>query len=79
MKGLEMKEKVLTQGMLNPQEPHLLTVKKAARSIGLSVWAMRTRIWNGEIPVVRFEGEKKQYVDSRDLETLIAKNKHLSE
>jgi len=79
MKALEKNEVILTRGILNPLEPYLLTVKKAAKSVGLSTWSMRVRIWNGEIPVVRFDGEKKQYVDKRDLNHLIEKNKHVAE
>ena len=43
--------------------PRLLTLKKAAEYIGLTVWAMRERIWAGQIPVVRFPGGRKMYVD----------------
>jgi len=55
--------------------PRLLTLKDAAQWLGLTVWAMRERIWAGHIPVVRFPGGRKMYVDIRDLEGLIEQNK----
>lgn len=60
--------------------PRLLTLKDAANYIGLSVWAMRERVWCGAIEVVRFknaDGEwgRKMYFDRQDLETFIKDNK----
>jgi hypothetical protein len=40
----------------DPIAPRLLPLKKAAQHLGLSTWAMRERIWAGDIPVVRFDG-----------------------
>jgi len=60
------------QGIGNPR---LLPLKDAAQWLGLSVWAMRERIWGGQIPVVQFPGGRKQYIDIRDLESFIQKNK----
>jgi hypothetical protein len=57
--------------------PRLLTLKKAADLLGLSVWALRERIWAGHIPVVRFPAGRKQYVDVRDLEGFIDSNKRV--
>ena len=57
--------------------PRLLPLKKAADYIGLTVWAMRERIWAGDIPVVRFPGGRKQFIDIRDIEEFIKKNKRL--
>jgi hypothetical protein len=51
--------------------PRLSTLKKAADFLGLTVWALRERIWAGHIPVVQFPGGRKQYVDIRDLEGFI--------
>jgi hypothetical protein len=79
MEAIETKEKILERGMSNPQSPYLLSIKQAAKKVGLSTWAMRTRVWRGEIEVVRFEGERKQYIDSRDLLKLIERNKHRCE
>jgi len=55
--------------------PRLLPLKEAAQWLGLTVWAMRERIWAGQIPVVQFPGGRKQYVDIKDLETFIERNK----
>ena len=56
------------QGNANPIRPRLLPLKEAANYLGLTVWAMRERIWAGHIPVVQFVGGRKQYVDARDLD-----------
>jgi predicted site-specific integrase-resolvase len=55
--------------------PRLLPLKEAAQWLGLTVWAMRERIWAGQIPVVQFPGGRKQYIDVQDLEAFIQKNK----
>jgi predicted site-specific integrase-resolvase len=55
--------------------PRLLTLKKASDFLGLTVWALRERIWAGHIPVVQFPGGRKQYVDIRDLEGFIETHK----
>lgn len=64
------------QGMRNPMpSPRLLPIKQAAQYLGLTVWAIRERIWAGQIPVVQFPGGRKQYLDVRDLEDFINENK----
>ena len=55
--------------------PRLLPLKDAAAWLGLTVWAMRERIWAGEIPVVKFPGGRKMFIDTQDLEALIQNNK----
>ena len=55
--------------------PRLLPLKKGAEYLGLTVWAMRERVWSGDIPVVRFPQGRKMYVDVRDLEVFIQQNK----
>ena len=57
--------------------PRLLTLKKASEYLGLTVWAMRERIWAGQIPVIRFPGGRKMYIDTKDLEAFIQKNKEI--
>lgn len=52
MERIGIIEKKPAQGITNPLHPRLLTIKKAAERLGLTVWAMRERIWNGDIPVV---------------------------
>jgi hypothetical protein len=63
------------QRISNPMSPRLLPLKKAAEHLGLTTWAMRERIWAGDIPVVRFPGGRKIYLDAQDLEKFIQKNK----
>jgi hypothetical protein len=64
------------QRITNPKlSPRLLPLKVAAEYLGLTVWAMRERIWAGQIPVVQFPGGRKQYVDTQDLEAFIQNNK----
>jgi hypothetical protein len=68
------KEKTLR--IANPKlSPRLLPLKKAADYIGLTVWALRERIWAGDIPVVRFPGGRKQFIDIKDIELFIERNK----
>ena len=63
------------QGIVNPLGPRLLTLKDASRWLGLTIWGMRERVWAGLIPVVRFPGGRKMYVDTKDLEAFIVQNK----
>jgi len=63
------------QEIRGPLGPRLLPLKKAAEYLGLTVWAMRERIWAGQIPVVQFPGGRKQYIDIRDIEEFINRNK----
>jgi hypothetical protein len=55
--------------------PRLLPLKDAAQWLGLTVWSLRERIWAGDIPVVRFPGGRKQFIDVQDLEDFVQKNK----
>jgi hypothetical protein len=61
--------------IVNPLPPRLLTVKKAAEWLGLTTWALRERIWEGQIPVVQFVEGGKMWVDMKDLEALIQRHK----
>ena len=63
------------QGISNPLGPRLLSLKEASSYIGLSIWGLRDRVWAGDIPVVRFNGGRKMYVDVKDLDALIEDNK----
>jgi hypothetical protein len=56
-------------------KPRLLPLKAAAEWLGLTVWAMRERIWAGDIPVVQFPGGRKMFIDTQDLEAFISDNK----
>ena len=57
--------------------PRLLPLKRAAEYLGLTVWGMRERIWAGDIPVVQFPGGRKQFIDTKDLEAFIQRNKRV--
>ena len=57
--------------------PRLLPLKDAAQWLGLTVWAMRERIWAGQIPVVQFPGGRKQFIDTQDIEKFIQDNKRV--
>ena len=65
------------QGICNPMSPRLLPLKRAAEYMGLTVWALRERIWAGQIPVVQFPGGRKQYIDVRDIDGFIEENKRV--
>jgi len=75
IKRSEINRNITAQGIHNPISPRLLPLKDAATWLGLTVWAMRERIWAGEIPVVQFPGGRKQYIDIQDLEAFISANK----
>ena len=67
-----------TQGIHYPlQSPRLLTLKEASKVIGLSVWALRERIWQGLLPVVQFPQGRKMYLDTRDIDKFISDNKRV--
>lgn len=68
-------EKNKAQRISNPKSPRLLPLKKAAEYLGLTVWGMRERIWAGQIPVVRFPGGRKMFIDTNDIEAFIGENK----
>ena len=55
--------------------PRLLPLRDAAQWLGLTVWSLRERIWAGDIPVVKFPGGRKQFIDVQDLEEFIQRNK----
>jgi hypothetical protein len=52
-----------------------MPLKRTAEVLGLTVWAMRERIWGGDIPGVRFQGGRKMYIDILDIEQFIERNK----
>jgi hypothetical protein len=61
--------------MVNP--PRLLPLKAAAAYLGLTTWAMREAIWRGLIPFIQYPGGRKLWLDVRDLENFITKNKRV--
>ena len=70
-------DKAITKKTQGIPYPRLLPLKDAAAWLGLSLWAMRERIWAGSIPVVQFPGGRKQYIDTQDLERFIEQNKRI--
>ncbi len=71
-------DKKPAQGIHNPMSPRLLTLKRAAEYIGLTVWGMREVVWSGLIPVIRFgPNGRKMFIDSADIEKFIQKNKEV--
>ena len=75
MKRNGIVERKSAQRISNAHSPRLLPLKKAAKWLGLTTWAMRERVWAGQIPVVRFEGGRKMYIDTQDLEDFISRHK----
>ena len=69
----------ISESKVRPGSPRLLTIKKAAEYLGLTTWAMRERIWAGQIPVIRFPDGRKMYVDVNDLEAFIERHKRVIE
>lgn len=63
------------QGIHKPQVPRLLPLKQAGEWLGLTLWAMRERVWSGDIPFIKFPGGRKIFIDTRDLEAFIQRNK----
>ena len=56
-------------------QKRLFTLKEAAEYLGRSEWAMRELIWAGDIPVVRNDGGRKIYLDVKDLNAYVERNK----
>ena len=72
--SIELKDRKNEQWTVNPL-PRLLTLRQASEYLGLTVWALRERIWNGQLPVLQFPGGRKQYLDRNDLDGFIERNK----
>ena len=63
------------QGIHNPLRKRLFTLKEAAEYLGRSEWGMRDLIWKRMIPVVMNTGGRKIFIDIRDLDDYVEKNK----
>ncbi len=63
--------------MANPVQKRLYTIREAATYLGRSVNAVRALIWGRKIPRVMGGGEQKIYIDLKDLEEYVTKNKAL--
>jgi excisionase family DNA binding protein len=68
-------ETTKAQRITKPVGPRLLPLKEAAERLGLTVWSMRERIWAGDIPFVRFPGGRKIFIDIKDLDKFVERNK----
>ena len=68
-------EKKTAQRIANPTSPRLLPLKEASRVMGLTLWSVRERIWSGQLPVVQFPGGRKMFIDTRDIDIFIDRNK----
>jgi len=63
------------QRIHNPLAKRLFTLKEAAEYLGRSVWGVRDLIWKQVVPVVKQAGSRKMYLDKKDLDLFIEKNK----
>ena len=63
------------QGIYNPLCKRLYTLKEAAKYLGRSVWGVRELYWSQVIPVVKEHGRRKLYLDIKDMDAFIEKNK----
>ena len=52
-----------------PLRKRLLTVKEASVYLGMTIPAIRERIWNGQIPIVR--PDRRMFLDIHDLDKWI--------
>jgi hypothetical protein len=69
------KESQKAQRTHNPLCKRLYTLKEGAEYLGRSDWGMRDLIWKRLIPVVKIYGGRKIYLDIKDLDVFIEKNK----
>ena len=75
MKRSGIVDKKPAKAICNHLSPRLLPLKEAAEYLGLTLWAMRERVWAGDIPVVKFSNGRKLYIDRQDIDAFIAQNK----
>lgn len=68
-------ETTKAQRITKPVGPRLLPLKEAAKYIGFTTWAMREAIWAGLIPMVKLPNGRKIWVDVKDLDAFIERNK----
>jgi hypothetical protein len=63
------------QGIINPMQKRLYTLKEAAEYLGRSEWGMRELVWAGFIPVVKQRNARKIFLDINDLDMFVESNK----
>lgn len=56
-------------------EKRLFTLPEAATFLGRSTYSIRSLIWRNLLPVVKHDGSRKQWLDRKDLDLFIEKNK----
>ena len=75
----EIKAKKKAQRITNPSFKRLYTLKQAGVYLGRSEYAVRTLIWNGDLPVLRNPGGdqhgKKMWLDIKDMDLFVERNK----
>jgi len=57
----------------NVPTKRLYSIKELVAHIGATEWFWRSQIWDGQLPYVQIG--RKMFVDSRDVENFIQKNK----
>jgi excisionase family DNA binding protein len=77
MKNKENQSPKNKQGAVNSLGKRLYTLSEAAQYLGRSDWSMRELIWAGEIPVVRGNGNRKIFLDIKDIDEYIDRNKSI--
>ena len=55
----------------------LLTLPQAVAYIGLSAWKLRQLIHDGKLPIVELNEGQKFWIDRRDLDELVERNKRV--
>ena len=53
----------------------LFDLKEAAVYLGRPVFSVRTLIWKGLLPVIKNDGERKMYLDVRDMDEYVERNR----
>jgi excisionase family DNA binding protein len=71
----ETTKKKMAQRFDSPLLPRLMSLKDAARYMGMTDWALRELCWKGALPFVQFNGCRKWYFDRGDLDGAIERNK----
>jgi len=72
--SLKLKDKKTDTRISNPfHGRRLLDIKNASTYLGIGIFGVRTLIWRGELPIVRWG--RKILIDVNDLDKFIEKSK----
>ena len=74
-KSLKKSDVTMARCSQDPVRPRLLSLQDSAVYMGTTTWFMRTLVWNGRIPCVRFAEKGKVFIDLEDLNEFIDKHK----